>query len=141
VAWSGLQLVKSVPHIDAEVILLFGLFHDSQRLGDGHDPEHGRRAAQLVQRLHGEYFSLEAHRLDLLVNACAGHVDGLTHDDPTVGLCWDADRLNLWRIGVEPAPRFLSTPAAKHPDVIAQSRALSGQHQSWDEMWAIVRGN
>ena len=137
VAWSGLQLVRAVPDSNAEVTFLFGLFHDSQRRDDGHDPDHGRRAADFVRRIHGEHFTLAARSLDLLLEACAGHVDGLTHNDPTIGLCWDADRLNLWRIGVKPQPRFLSTPAARDPDVIARSRALDGQHKSWQAIWDL----
>ena len=70
-------------------------------------------------------------RLKRLIDACAGHVDGLTSDDTTIGLCWDADRLNLWRIGVTPQPRFLSTPVAKRPEIIARSQAMRGQHLSW----------
>ncbi|CAN5558378.1 hypothetical protein BH09PLA1_BH09PLA1_27130 [soil metagenome] len=137
-AWSGLQLVACVPGSDAEIMFLFGLFHDSQRRDDGRDADHGHRAAELVRVMHGEHFDLDDARLDLLVRACAGHVDGLTHDNPTIGLCWDADRLNLWRINVTPAHKLLSTAAARNPDVIAQSRKLEGHHRTWDEIWAAV---
>src|SRR4051794_34897034 len=37
--------------------------------------------------------------LEVLATACTGHADGGTSADPTVGACWDADRLNLWWVG------------------------------------------
>ena len=37
--------------------------------------------------------------------------------DPTIGACWDADRLNLWRVGVAPARGMLSTAAARSAEV------------------------
>jgi hypothetical protein len=33
--------------------------------------------------------------------------------DPTVQTCWDADRLDLGRVGIKPHPDFLSPFAAK----------------------------
>ena len=37
---------------------------------------------------------------------------GDPHADPTIGTCWDADRLDLWRVGITPHVRFLCTAAA-----------------------------
>lgn len=138
VAWAGLRLSESVTGADREVVFLFGLFHDSQRLDDGHDADHGRRAAKLVERLHGEHFRLEAKRLARLIDACAGHVDGRRSDDPTIGVCWDADRLNLWRIGVEPNAKYLSTPAAREPAMIEWASRFEGGGLSWREILDAV---
>jgi hypothetical protein len=33
--------------------------------------------------------------------------------DITVQTCWDADRLDLPRVGIQPLPQFLCTEAAK----------------------------
>jgi uncharacterized protein len=33
--------------------------------------------------------------------------------DVLIGMCWDADRLDLTRIGVTPDPALMSTPAGK----------------------------
>ncbi|MGB5446898.1 MAG: hypothetical protein WBM99_15485, partial [Psychromonas sp.] len=41
--------------------------------------------------------------------------------DPTIGTCWDADRLDLGRYGIYPKAQFLSTEAAKDPDLIARA--------------------
>ena len=38
----------------------------------------------------------------------------------TIAVCWDADRLNLWRVYITPDPRLLSTKAARDPELIAK---------------------
>ena len=63
-------------------------------------------------------------RLGLLCRACAGHADGLTSAEPTVGVCWDADRLNLWRVRVAPSRGLLSTAAARSAEVYEWSLHL-----------------
>ena len=50
--------------------------------------------------------------MQILVNACEQHTDGTTTRDPEIGCCWDADRLNLWRVGIRPSSRYLSTGTA-----------------------------
>ncbi|WP_199186981.1 hypothetical protein [Blastopirellula marina] len=64
----------------------------------------------------------------MLYQACAGHTTGLTHDDITVRTCWDADRLDLGRVGVTPHPSRLCTDFAKRPATIkwADGRAAFG---------------
>ena len=37
----------------------------------------------------------------------------------TIQTCWDADRLDLGRVGITPDPSWLCTEAAKRPEVIA----------------------
>ncbi|MBB6018173.1 hypothetical protein HNQ04_003450 [Deinococcus radiopugnans ATCC 19172] len=32
--------------------------------------------------------------------ACKHHASGQTTDEPTLGACWDADRLDLPRVGI-----------------------------------------
>jgi uncharacterized protein len=56
---------------------------------------------------------LEPAQLERLAAACDGHTDGFISDDPTVGACWDADRLDLPRVGIKPDARLLSTAAAR----------------------------
>lgn len=82
------------------------------RVNDGHDPGHGRRGSALARELAGALL-LEPAQLDRLTAACDGHTDGLVSDDPTVGACWDADRLDLPRVGIQPEARLLSTAAAR----------------------------
>lgn len=98
---------------DLEVVRLFAWLHDSQRGSDGHDPLHGERAETVARRLCGDYFHLSQDRLELLALACRDHEKGHTSPDPTVGVCWDADRLDLDRVGKTPDPQYLSTSAAR----------------------------
>ncbi len=74
---------------------LFAVLHDSKRINDGHDPEHGPRAASFAAKLRGEAFELTDSQFHILQAACAGHTNKLTHPDITVQTCFDADRLDL----------------------------------------------
>jgi uncharacterized protein len=91
-----------------KVVFAFGLIHDSQRLDDGYDFAHGQRAAASLGGLRTLPDLLSAGEIDLLARACQDHENGLVSADPTIGCCWDADRINLWRVGVAPDPRFFS---------------------------------
>ena len=42
---SGFALASATEGVDPKVVGLFALFHDSMRVNDGHDPDHGRREA------------------------------------------------------------------------------------------------
>lgn len=140
VAWAGLKLLPGVPGCDPAVVLLFALFHDSMRLNDGHDPAHGRRGGRFARSLHGSLFTLPPAKLDLLQLACDRHASGGTSDDPTVGVCWDADRLNLWRVGARPEPRFLSTEPAKRRETIRWASAMEGHGMSWGQIYQRFAG-
>lgn len=94
---------------DLLVVRLFALFHDSQREEDSGDPEHGPRAAVYAAQLCGREFELAAEQLKLLQLACRDHTRGFTSRNPTIGACWDADRLDLDRVGARPRAEFMST--------------------------------
>jgi len=113
----------------ARVVELFAFLHDSQRRNDLDDPEHGRRAARLAARLRGVAFDLETEDFDLLFLACRDHADGLTRGDVTVQTCWDADRLDLGRVGIRPIAARLCTGAARDPAILewAYARSLSDE--------------
>jgi uncharacterized protein len=94
---------------DIAVVRLFALFHDSRRQSDGRDDGHGARGAEYAKSLHGIAYDLPNDRFELLYCACVRHTDGKHHDDPTIATCWDADRLDLGRVGIVPKPDFMST--------------------------------
>jgi uncharacterized protein len=102
-----------------KVVQLFAVFHDSQRINERRDPEHGLRGAELALELWGSLFDVPDGDIDLLYFACANHTHGSTAVDVTVRTCWDADRLDLGRVGIKPDPRLLCTSAARDPKVIA----------------------
>jgi uncharacterized protein len=106
-------LLASENGADLRVIELFALLHDSCRLNDGHDPVHGPRAAEFTKGLNGDFFTLEEPALAILTIAIRDHTSGYVHDDPTIAVCWDADRLELPRVGIPTDPDYLGTDAAK----------------------------
>lgn len=122
---NGLQLA-ALEGARVEVVTLFALFHDSQRIHDGGDFDHGRRGAALAAKLRGRHFELSGNDFELLDVACTLHTRGLTDADPTVQVCWDADRLDLGRVGITPDPRLLCTDAARDWEMIrwANDRAM-----------------
>ena len=111
---NALTLAKATKGADKVVAQLFALIHDSQRFDEGEDPEHGRRAAVYAEELfNAGKLQITKSQLDVLMEACKYHNDGSTSNDPTIGVCWDADRLDLMRVGITPDPNFLSTQAGK----------------------------
>ena len=109
---NGLRLA-GLTGANQQVVELFALLHDSKRLNDGRDPQHGARAAEFARSLHGSLVDLSNEDFELLRYACAYHTSGMTEADITVQTCWDADRLDLGRIGIRPDPRRLCTDAAR----------------------------
>lgn len=116
---------------DLVVVRLFALFHDSRRENEGDDPGHGARGAALARELRGRLFELDDLRLGLLEKACVHHTDGTVTDEPTLGTCWDADRLDLGRVGVRTSPRYLSTDAAKRLDILRWAMEKSARASYW----------
>jgi len=114
------------------VVELFAVLHDSQRKNEDHDPAHGHRAAVYAIQLRGKWFEASDAEMDLLVEACSYHSDGLTEAHATVQACWDADRLDLGRVGILPDPKHLCTPYAKRPEIIdaAYRRSINDEVHS-----------
>jgi uncharacterized protein len=100
------------------VVELFAVFHDSQRINEGTDDGHGRRGAQLAKELRGIVYELEAEDFGLLTQACDLHTEGYLDGDIMLQTCWDADRLDLGRVGIIPRPEKLCTDGAKDPDLL-----------------------
>jgi uncharacterized protein len=111
-----------------DVVALFAILHDSKRVNEHSDPEHGPRAAEFAVELRGSLLELDDHSFNLLQRACQGHTHERTHPDTTIQTCWDSDRLDLGRVGIRPHPEYLSTEIAKSAKMIAwaNKRAVSG---------------
>lgn len=123
---NGLRLARRTG-ANTRVIELFALFHDSRRLNDSRDNDHGIRGAELAASLRGVHFDLSDEEFLQLDEACRLHTDGLTESDPTIQTCWDSDRLDLGRVNIMIDPNYLCTEAAKDKAVIqwADQRARS----------------
>jgi len=109
----------------ADVVELFAFLHDSCRQNDGRDPEHGSRAVDFAASLRGRVFDIDDEGFRLLEHACATHSDGHLEGDTTVQACWDADRLDLWRVWITPSRRRLATVAARDAAVFDEAKRRS----------------
>jgi len=111
---------------DLRVVQLFSILHDSQRENENDDPEHGRRAANYAKELFKKgTLPISGQELGQLVCACASHSHSdARSNDITVQVCWDADRLDLYRVGIVPDPRFLYTEVAKRRETMGYVTSL-----------------
>ena len=115
--------------------LLLRLLHDTRRVNEAVDREHGRRAADFARGLHEEgVLLLDEQRVDTLIEALGQHADGRVSSDPTVGTCWDADRLHLPRVSIVPDPALLSTQTALEPERLVTAELLRSDPPSWDAL-------
>lgn len=114
---NGMRLAESTG-ARTDVVTLFAFLHDSCRRHDGTDHDHGHLAADYAVELRGRCFQIDDAGFTLLTAACRAHSDGLIKADVTIQTCWDADRLDLGRVGTRPDPRRLCTPAARDPGLI-----------------------
>ena len=124
---NGLRLAEETG-ANVEVVRLFALFHDSKRVSECHDPNHGLRGAEFARELRGSLFQLPDHEFEILHQACAGHTHERTHPDITIQTCWDADRLDLGRVGITPNPSRLCTDVAKRPEIIEWADRKASLH-------------
>jgi len=111
---NGLTMAR-VNGARSDVVELFALLHDSQRHHDGLDRKHGARGAAFTLQLNSELLRLDRLGLEMLTYAVRHHSDGLIEADVTVQTCWDADRLDLGRVGIVPRPDRLCTEQARDP--------------------------
>ena len=80
-----------------------------------------RRAAQMARRIAGDLIDVTKLELDLLRRACEGHSDGHLEADVTIMTCWDADRLDLGRVGIRPDPARLCNDAGRHTELLSDA--------------------
>lgn len=134
---NGLLLAKRTG-ADTRVVELFAFLHDSQRINDGRDGDHGQRAADSIDDLVGEYFTITDTQLQQLKFACAYHTYEKPTDNITVLTCWDSDRLDLGRVGIKPDPSRLFTEAARNEQCIVSAYNKSIE---WVNKYSIRRAN
>lgn len=107
------RLLAAGTGADPDIVFWFGWLHDT-RENDSRDPGHGPRAAAFARELHEEgLLPLDDGQLELLCFAIELHAGGRTSSHPTVGTCWDSDRLHLGRVGTIIRPDLLSTAQAR----------------------------
>lgn len=130
-------LCSLIPDADPMVVRAFALVHDCRRVKDGHDPEHGPRAALSIDgwaNAYGSRWTLNHRQTALLKDACRLHTAAAVDDgdyDITLQACFDADRLDLGRMDIAPDPCQLFTDPAR--DI-----ALQGRYRFLDENYFSV---
>jgi len=130
VAGAGVRLLEAGSDADPAVLLAFSVLHDSRRMREGLDPEHGQRAAILADQLVGDGLELNEIRMQLLRDALRDHDLRETSDDATIGACWDADRLTLTRRGVEIDREAISTEEGRR--LIGSDRLPCSSATDWE---------
>ena len=139
---TGLALAAATENVDATLVFCFGLLHDTRRANEAVDPGHGSRAAAFAADLRAEgRLVLDDARFSALAEALRLHSDGQVSTDPTIGTCWDADRLHLPRVWIEPDQSLFSTPAAHGAGPLAAAEALRVEGApGWDTL-ALATGD
>jgi uncharacterized protein len=113
--------------VNPQVLAWFAFLHDSQRHNDGYDPHHGARAADFAVRLRreGVISELAVHEFEHLCESMRLHSDGHTTSELAIMACWDADRLDLARVGIRPHPDRLCTAHARGRGTIDEASRLA----------------
>ena len=121
---NGMRIARATG-ADVLVVEAFAFLHDVCRESEGSDPDHGKRAAEFAGKIRQEFLRLDDAAFAVLIEACAYHNTQNPPANMTVATCWDADRLDLGRVGIKPDPRLLCTPYARERSVIDRAYAAS----------------
>jgi uncharacterized protein len=129
--WRNGRAIARAEGAREDVVWLFSFLHDHQRVHDGEDTSHGWNAVvNAAENLRGRFFEIDEQGWMLLVDAMNLHSDGFNEPgfDITIRTCWDADRLDLGRVGITPNPKYLCTETAKDPFFLrgAYARSIGG---------------
>jgi uncharacterized protein len=138
---AGLSLGPAGGGVDRTLVFCFGLLHDTRRENEAVDAGHGPRAAAFASELRAEgLLLLEDGRFSALAEALRLHSAGEVSSDATIGTCWDADRLHLPRVSIQPNPDLFSTAAARGRAPLSAAAALRKDGApGWDALVALVR--
>lgn len=96
------------------VVGLFAYLHDFCREDDGDDLQHGPRAADFIDTVRDTLLKDVSDKdIRLLKDACRLHTVVDRTGNPTIDACFDADRLDLGRVGIVPDPARMATKKGK----------------------------
>lgn len=114
---NGMLLAKYDADINLKVVRYFAYLHDScieNEYGEIEYLEHGKRAAEFCDEIRDTYLSsFSDEEFSLLRRACEFHTTELSLGDITIDACFDADRLDLPRVGIQPIASKMASPKGK----------------------------
>ena len=125
--WFHGRRIAQTLDVNPAIVAWFAYLHDSQRHNDHRDPLHGQRAADFAVGLRRERILVELNPAEFehLCEAMRLHSDGHVEGEPAIRTCWDADRLDLGRVGIEPHPKYLCTPIARQKHTIREANRMA----------------
>ncbi len=125
--WVHGRMLAAALDVNPQVLAWFAFLHDSQRHDDYRDAQHGERAADFAVGLRrtGVIDELSDREFEHLCEAMRLHSHGHTVGEPAILACWDADRLDLARVGIEPCPSRLCTEPARRARTIEAAVRMS----------------
>lgn len=96
--------------INIKVVRFFAYLHDKCRIDNWKDIEHGVRAAEMLPTIKDTILKdFTDEEFSLLERACRFHTTERHTGNPTIDVCFDADRLDLGRVGIIPNPKLMAT--------------------------------
>ena len=102
------------PEVNSLVVGLFAYLHDFCREDDGDDLQHGPRAAAFIDTVRNTLLmDVSDEEIHLLKEACRLHTVAARTGNPTIDACFDADRLDLGRVGITPDSARMATKKGK----------------------------
>ena len=108
---NGLYLAKFTS-ADTKVVSYFAYLHDCMRENESEDEYHGPRGAAYALK-HKNLLGLTETQLKTLILACKDHTHCYNSNCPTINTCWDADRLDIGRVGISPNSKYMFIEEAK----------------------------
>ncbi len=135
---------EDLPPAARTCVEVFAQIHDLAREDDGGGNQHAIDGASYMDEVVSAVFSgqLSPDQVETVRAAIRYHSDGMVAQQAsedglfeglgwprdllvrTVGCCWDADRIDLLRVGIHPAHEFMSTSGWR--DVLALSLRIHG---------------
>lgn len=112
-------------NVKLNVIRAFAYLHDKWRVDNYSDLEHGARAAKMLCGIRDSILSeLDDEEFYLLETACRLHTTTHKTGNLTIDICFDADRLDLNRVGIIPDPSRMATEKgayyARYPEAFKE---------------------
>ena len=115
------------------MVRLFALFHDCKRKDDDCDAGHGPRGAGFAAKcFKAGLLGITSEQFAKLHHACTFHTEELRSGDATIDTCYDADRLDLGRVGIALDPERMATaPGARIARKSLRAKVAPSAMREW----------